>query len=590
MQEPDPKAVRAHIEAGDLILAYDLLSPAIADGVADPQLRYLYVLALARMGATESAMAQYQQLGVGDIETTDTQALGARLLKDQAFASQPDQRPELLSKAADAYMRIHENSGDAYPAVNASSLYFLADETERAAKIARDVTGSTTSQAPASYYDHATLAEAHVVLGDFEAARRALIHATDCPDASIAARAGTGRQLLRILDHCGVEAPVKDALLDCLKTGTSLHFCGRMFAEDAEIEEELGNRIEAFLAANEVAAAFGSLACGADILIAERLMDRGIPVYIVLASPEKSFLQTSVAIGGDGWAARFNACVEKARDVVSIGDPFYANDPIAFALASNVAMGMAVSFAGQNGCDLHQLAITEGEETVGAAGTNADMKRWMESGRPTTTLAAKGIRRPKPADNTFSDNRGDGAFNRRAVSLLFADFAGFTSISDQFLPNLLTDALNAMAELFEDYADDVVIKNTWGDACFVAFKSNAFAAKAALELPRRLNMGEFGKLGLRLRVSLHHGIVLELEDPVLGRTNLFGREVSRAARIEPITPPGCVYASQQFVSIAMNDPHSRIDCQYVGKVPLAKKYGNERLYLITGCSLDDDHK
>ncbi len=48
----------------------------------------------------------------------------------------------------------------------------------------------------------------------------------------------------------------------------------------------------------------------------------------------------------------------------------------------------------------------------------------------------------------------------------------------------------------------------------------------------------------------------------------------RAARTEPITPPGEVYASQAYAAFVALRPASEIACVYVGNTPWAKGYGS----------------
>jgi class 3 adenylate cyclase len=55
---------------------------------------------------------------------------------------------------------------------------------------------------------------------------------------------------------------------------------------------------------------------------------------------------------------------------------------------------------------------------------------------------------------------------------------------------------------------------------------------------------------LNLRIALHAGPVYEFNDPVTGSRSYSGTHVSRAARIEPVTPPGQVYASKAFAALA----------------------------------------
>ena len=62
--------------------------------------------------------------------------------------------------------------------------------------------------------------------------------------------------------------------------------------------------------------------------------------------------------------------------------------------------------------------------------------------------------------------------------------------------------------------------------------------------------------------------------------NYTGVHTSRAARIEPITPPGCVYCSQSFAAISKTLSVTQFDCDYVGNVPLAKGYGSQPVYHV----------
>ncbi|HEY9671632.1 MAG TPA: hypothetical protein V6D11_09330 [Waterburya sp.] len=62
--------------------------------------------------------------------------------------------------------------------------------------------------------------------------------------------------------------------------------------------------------------------------------------------------------------------------------------------------------------------------------------------------------------------------------------------------------------------------------------------------------------------------------------------VSHTARIEPITPPGKVYASQAFAAIAASEAVSDFTCDYVGQTPWAEGYGTFPTYHIRRRQLD----
>src|SRR4051794_38585736 len=61
-------------------------------------------------------------------------------------------------------------------------------------------------------------------------------------------------------------------------------------------------------------------------------------------------------------------------------------------------------------------------------------------------------------------------------------------------------------------------------------------------------------------------------DAIIGRTNYFGSHVSRAARIEPVTAPGCAFVSEQFAAALAVTPGHDFVCEYLGLQPLAKDY------------------
>jgi class 3 adenylate cyclase len=86
-------------------------------------------------------------------------------------------------------------------------------------------------------------------------------------------------------------------------------------------------------------------------------------------------------------------------------------------------------------------------------------------------------------------------------------------------------------------------------------------------------------LTFNLRVALHCGPVHCATDPITGAPIYTGPHTSRAARIEPITPPGQVYASSAFAAVAAATG-AQFAMSYVGRMPLAKGYGSLGLYHV----------
>jgi class 3 adenylate cyclase len=81
-----------------------------------------------------------------------------------------------------------------------------------------------------------------------------------------------------------------------------------------------------------------------------------------------------------------------------------------------------------------------------------------------------------------------------------------------------------------------------------------------------------------LRTGLHAGPVFQLFEPVTESLNCIGVHVSRAARIEPITPKGQVFVSREFAALAETHPGLGFACDYVGQTDYDKNYGTFPTY------------
>ena len=76
-----------------------------------------------------------------------------------------------------------------------------------------------------------------------------------------------------------------------------------------------------------------------------------------------------------------------------------------------------------------------------------------------------------------------------------------------------------------------------------------------------------------MRIGAHYGPAYRAIDHITGRLSFYGTEVSKAARIEPVTPTGAVFVTEPFAAILALEAPDRFDCRYVGRIQLAKGYG-----------------
>ena len=169
--------------------------------------------------------------------------------------------------------------------------------------------------------------------------------------------------------------------------------------------------------------------------------------------------------------------------------------------------------------------------------------------------------------------------------MLFGDVHGFSRLHDDQLPRFIDAILGAFARVVESRRADILLANTWGDGLFLVFDDAAKAASCALALQQEMTALDLQECGLpedmALRIGLHLGPVYTARDPVLRRNNFFGAHVSRAARIEPVTPEGCVYVTETMAAVLALHNADEFSCEYVGMTEAAKHYGAMRMFLLS---------
>lgn len=172
------------------------------------------------------------------------------------------------------------------------------------------------------------------------------------------------------------------------------------------------------------------------------------------------------------------------------------------------------------------------------------------------------------------ESAGRERLRRTVKTMLFADVKNFSKLPEEAAPFFFVKFLSQVAEVIQGSTDKLQFSNTWGDGLFLVFDNVKEGADFALRLLERV--AEFDWRTVRLpadtsvRIGLHSGPVYEAFDPVIERKNFFGGHVNRAARIEPVTVPGCAFASEQFAALLAVEPEHDFVCEQVGVADLAK--------------------
>lgn len=580
--------VRRFEGRGMPLRAYDAAMRGLEHDPDNLWLKHRAVLALARSGATEVAARRFREFGLEDYADEDIAALGARLDKDLAWLSEGDERRQRAAVAAESYARVYDRTGGYFPGINAATMRLVAGDQkearDRARRILEEIARLPAADGMEGYYREATIAESWAILGDQEAAKAALRRANAFLDSDLAAQATTRKQIRQVCQVLDLDG----AILDELAPPRIIHHCGHMIAPAGEPgrfiadgEDGVAARIRSHLEEFDIAIAYGSLACGSDILFAEAMTERRGEFNVVLPFRVEEFIETSVRPGGTAWIDRFQRCLGEAASVSFATEGSYLEDDQLFAYASRMAMGLALLRARYLDGSVEQVAVWDGQPAHAEAGTAVDVYFWRGLGLRQTVIPSPARSGRKISSKIERAARPIGRMNR---AMLFGDVKGFSKLDDRQLPLFVRHVLGTMARVLDGYGKAVLFRNTWGDGIYLVFDDVMQAARCAVELQAAISDLPRSRLGLPdglgFRLGGHFGPVYEDADPITGATNFFGAHVSRAARIEPITPEGCVYVSEPFAAAIALDPSCEFDCDYVGTIPSAKDYGEFPMYLL----------
>jgi len=594
------KDVKTFFDHGEFFRAYDLAAEALELFPGDVWLAHRAVLSLANAGATALALEKYYEFGLHQRNETDARSLLGRLKKDQAFGATGEARSALFREGRAIYEDAFHAATDAgdpeayYPAINAATLALFAGDAGAAGRLAGEVLdllapriAGLDEAAPDRYWVLATALEAHLVRGDLDAAGGLAEQVVTAAGRDDAALATTGRQLERIVAATNLGAGV----LAAFKVPTVVHFLGPVITPSlgetggfrAAQAPTVAAQIAAVVEGMRISAAYGSLAAGADILFAEALLEHGVALNIVLPFAPEDFVEQAVRPAGDEWVTRFEACLAAAKTVRLATEDAYLGDDLLFTYGSSLAMGLASLCARHLHAPLLQLAVWDGAVDNGAiASTAADMSAWREAGHPVTIVPVGPDATVEKLPPWYRPAITRGRRDTRAM--LFGDLHGFSKLTDAQLPTFAEKVMRPLGDVARRHKEHISFIKTWGDGVFVVFRDAGRAAACALDMQDAMSAIDFTAAGLpetlKLRLGGHLGPVYELDDPITDGVDIYGANVSRAARIEPITPEGCVYVTETFAAVLALHNAAEFSCDYVGNTEMAKQYGRLRMFLL----------
>jgi len=554
------------------------------------KLQYLFVRAVVRSGAADRAELLYRQLDIARNKNVSSQALLGKILKDQALSLSGKARNQKFLEAAIVYDNVFKQSGASYPAVNAATLYLLAGDNKNAIKLANSTLDECENERN-SYWKVATIIEAALVLGDIDKAMRQLNSIAELGKTMSYAELATTRKQLKLL-CAAIGQDTK--ILDKISLPEVIFFAGHIIAAPgtpgrfpADEEQEILSQISDYFDNNNIGFAFGSLASGADILIAEECIRRGIELHAVLPFVKEDFIEVSVNCSGEGWLERFESVYSKIEklersdsgSITYATDGAYLGDDSLFGYCASFAMGLAMVRATNLDAKINMLAIFDGKSGPGF-GTYENLERWEKFNLPSSIISPKNGTQAPPSPTPVTKQFPP----REPKAILFGDIKGFSKLKEEMLPAFHSKVMYSLSQVLNSYKEKVLYSNTWGDAIYVVFDDPITAAYCGLKLQGAIKNMNFKKLGmspaLSLRLSGHYGPVFRGTDYVRNEITYFGSHVTKAARIEPVTPPGEIYVTEAFAAELALSQDQNIEYDYMGSLPTDKNFGDMRMYIL----------
>lgn len=617
---PHCQIARQFLSIGAPLIALEVITEGLQDFETDIHLRQLQGLALARTGAPERAQAILQNVreelerqseGIQHQILEETLGVLARTDKDLALlAANENERQSHLRKSLDLYRSAYEKTGHRYwTGINVATLATLLRENNLAQTTAQEVhhrcveeLNNAGSEDSNRYWLLATLGEAALNLRHLADAEAFYCQAAESGAGRYGDLNSTRRQAKLLLTYLGEDAGLADRWLPI--PGVAV-FSGHMVDQPhrpierfpARFVDAVENSLRHWFKEHNVRIGFSSAACGSDLLFQSVLHELGGECHVVLPYEEQEFVKDSVDITGDpAWVTRFQSVLKNAAQVVYASSQKMQAGSVSYDYANLVLHGLATVRATELETEPMGLVVWNGGRGDGPGGTASVVARWHGLGVPVSRIDLSKLPHPVPErlpvlDEPPGSTNNMGGFategETQVMAMLFADAVNFGKLTEEQVPRFVQEFLGSIAQIVSKYSEGNVVRNTWGDGLYLVFKTVRDAGICALELREMVQQTNWESKGLpgtlALRIALHAGPVFGGIDPVTGNRNYTGTHVSRAARLEPKTPPGEVYASEGFAALVAVDkvhPKTEFLCEYVKQLEWAKHYGTFPTYVV----------
>lgn len=301
----------------------------------------LLALSTSKCGSPELALEYLTPLYDRYPDDPETAGILGGIYKS-IFRKQQSTKYALLSR--DTYAKNFTQTGNYYTGINAATMSVIAGKAQQGRELATQVISKLESTATTSW-EWATLAEAYLLTKNRDKAIAGFTKARQLIANDWGKVLSVYNQLW-LLDHY---MPIPKEVLRIFAPPVVVAFSGHMIDAPgrdtprfpAAIEQQIKQSIKAALNTLNASVGYCSLACGADILFAEAMAERGGEVQVVLPFKETDFINISVAFAGSEWVQRFETLQSKHPNIILTHGGYGGNDDL-FVLLGKSIFGSAI--------------------------------------------------------------------------------------------------------------------------------------------------------------------------------------------------------------------------------------------------------
>ena len=236
---------------------------------------------------------------------------------------------------------------------------------------------------------------------------------------------------------------------------------------------------------------------------------------------------------------------------------------------------------------LHGLTIGQCYEF--SVSTYSNISKWRSLGHRSEVIESP-VQLPQAVVRAFGQHHP--TMRREPHAILFSDVRGFGKLSDSGVVWFFNELHPVLAAVIDRYRADIQFVDTWGDAIYLVARKASTVAHIAAELNDAMSTLDQSSLALdeplMLRIGLHYGPVYRLYDHLAQTVTYASTDVTKTARIEPVTPPGEIFGTEPLIAMLELEGEHWARFRYAGTIQSAKGYGAFRMFHINPLTRRED--